>query len=377
MIYFDNAATTQIDPAVLTRLQEVQTKYFANPSSIHSAGQKSKYLIEKTRDIIADTLGCSSKEIIFSSGGTESNNLALMGTALANRARGNHIISTKVEHPSVLNTIKYLESIGFYITYIEINESGSIDLEAFSKALSDKTILVSVMMVNNEVGNLFPVDEIATLLNKKNIIFHVDAVQAFCKLDFDAKNLGADLLSVSAHKIYGPKGVGALYVKQGTRIHNILYGGAQERIMRPGTENLAGISGFGEAIKQMILHKNERKKIKSLRDTFEEQLQSQIPDAEVHCRNSNRIFNISNMFFPDISIDSLIMNLDLEGIACSSGAACSSGSLTASHVLQAMSLPPNHANQSIRFSFGRFNTIEEVNKAVQIITEIYHRIKQK
>jgi len=377
MIYFDNAATTQIDPAVLTRLKEVEKKYYANPSSIHSAGQSSRFIIEKSRDIISETLGCSSKEIIFTSGGTESNNLALIGTALANRDKGNHIITTKVEHPSVLNTVKYLSSIGFEISYIEVNANGQIDLEKLPDLLSNETVLVSVMMINNEVGSILPIQAIGEILKNRNIIFHVDAIQAFGKIDLNMNKLNIDLLSVSGHKIYGPKGTGALYVRSGTPISNLMFGGSQERILRAGTENLSGIAGLGKAVEQMILHKNERENINKIRDTFEHKLLSQNPGIEIHCKNSNRIYNISNVFFPHISIDSFLLNLDLEGISCSSGAACSSGSITASHVLTAMNIPAEQANQSLRFSFGRFNTIDEVNKAVPIITEIYHRLKKE
>ncbi len=377
MIYFDNSATTQIDPAVLSRLKEVESKYYANPSSIHSAGQSSKFVIEKSRDIIAETIGCSSKEIIFTSGGTESNNLALIGTALANRDKGNHIITTRVEHLSALNTVKYLSSIGFEISYIDVNENGILDFEGLTKIISSETILISVMMVNNEVGNVFSIKEIGEIINKENPIFHVDAIQAFGKIDFDVNDLNVDLISVSAHKIYGPKGTGALYIRQGTQINNLFFGGSQEHIMRAGTENLTGIAGFGEAVEQMIFNKKERRNIKKLRDTFEEKLVAQIPGIELHCKNSKRIYNITNVYFPNIAIDSLLLNLDLEGISCSSGSACSSSSISASHVLQAMNYPEEHTNQSIRFSFGRFNTIEEVEKATQIIAEIYYRIKQE
>lgn len=377
MIYFDNAATTQIDPAVLTRLNEVEEKFYANPSSIHSAGQGSKFVIEKSRDIIADNLDCSSNEIIFTSSGTESNNLALIGTSFANRDKGNHIITTKVEHPSVLNTIKYLASIGFKISYLDVDENGQINFENFAKLLSNETILVSIMMVNNEIGNIFPVKKIGEILKGKNVVFHVDAIQAFCKIDISVNDLNVDLFSISAHKVYGPKGVGALYVRYGMQINSIIFGGSQERVMRAGTENLTGIAGFGEAVEQMILHKNEREKIKNLRDTFEQKLLSKNPEIEIHCLNTDRIYNISNIFFPIISIDSMLLNLDLEGVACSSGAACSSGSISASHVLSAMHFPEDHINQSLRFSFGRFNTIKEVNKAIQIITKIYNHLKRE
>jgi cysteine desulfurase len=377
MIYFDNAATTPIDPSVLSRLQEVESSYYANPSSIHSAGQQSKFVIEEVRDIIAESLGCFPKEIIFTSGGTESNNLAIIGTALANREKGNHIITTRVEHPSVLNTFKYLATIGFEISYIEVDQNGWIDPQRLSKIINNETILVSVMMVNNEVGNIFPVQEIGEVLQSKTIIFHVDAIQAFGKIDFTVDEINVDLISLSGHKIYGPKGIGALYIRTGTKVQNILFGGSQERVMRAGTENLAGIAGFGEAVAQMTLHKSERNIVKKMRDTFEEKLLALIPEAEVHCINGQRIFNISNVYFPKISVDSLLLNLDLEGIACSSGSACSSGTVSNSHVLSAMQLPKQHAAQSLRFSFGRFNTLDEIEKSLKIISEIYFRIKHK
>jgi len=217
MIYFDNAATTRIDPAVLCKLKEVESEFYANPSSIHSAGQKCRYIIEKSRDIIAETIGCSSKEIIFTSSGTESNNLAIIGTALANRDRGNQIITTGVEHHSVLNTINYLSAIGFNVSHIEVDGAGNIDLDKVYKLISKETIIFSIMMVNNEIGNTFPIQEIGEMLKTEEVIFHTDAVQAFSKMDFNVNELCVDLLSFSAHKIYGPKGVGAMYIKSGTK----------------------------------------------------------------------------------------------------------------------------------------------------------------
>lgn len=377
MIYLDNAATTPIDPAVLNRLKEVESGFYANPSSIHSSGQSSKFVIEKSRDIIAETIGCASKEIIFTSGGTESNNLALIGAAIANRDKGNHIITTRVEHPSVLNTVKYLSSIGFNISYIEVDQKGNMDLENFLKLASQNTILISIMMVNNEIGNIFSIQEIGELIKDKEVIFHVDAIQAFGKVDFDVNDLNVDLLSISAHKIYGPKGVGSFYIRTGTKISSLFYGGSQERTLRAGTENLSGIAGFGTAVEQMLINKNERVRIKILRDSFEEKLKLLIPGLAVHCDESNRIYNISNIFFPNISIDSFVLNLDLNGISCSSGSACSSGSINPSHVLSAINFPKEHINQSIRFSFGRFNTENEINKAIRIIHRTYNRLKKE
>lgn len=377
MIYFDNAATTQIDPKVLIKLKTFESEFYANPSSIHSAGQRSRFIIEESRDIIAKTIGCSSKEIIFTSGGTESNNLAIIGSALANRDRGNHIITTGVEHVSVLNTIKYLSSIGFNVSYLNVEKNGNIDLDELQKLLSDETILVSVMMVNNEIGNILPIEKIGDLLKDTEAIFHSDSIQSFGKIEINVNNLNVDLLSISAHKIYGPKGVGALYVRSGIKINNLFYGGSQERILRAGTENLTGIAGFGIAVKQTVVNTNERERIKILRDTFEEKLLSMIPDIIIHCSQSPRIFNLSNIFFPNISIDSFFLNLDLAGIACSTGSACSSGSIASSHVLSAMNFPKEEINQSIRFSFGRFNTIDEINNAIEIISEVYYRLKKE
>ncbi len=375
-MYFDNASTTPIDPSVVLAMREIESKHFANPSSIHSPGQQSKFVIEKSREIVANSINASKNEIIFTSGGTESNNLALFGCAIANREKGRHIITTKIEHPSVLNTCRFLETIGFKITYIDVDIKGKIDLEKFTKLLDEETILVSIMMVNNELGNILPVREIGELVSQKDILFHCDAVQAFTKLDFNIEDLNIDLASFSSHKLYGPKGVGALYFKSGTKIQNIFFGGAQENGFRAGTENVVGIASFGEAIEQMIIKKNERKIIKNLRDTFERELKVLLPEIEVNCENTERMFNFSNIYFPNIALDSLILNLDLDGISCSSGSACSSGALNPSHVLQAMKFGADRASQSIRFTFGRFNTEEEINCAVSTISTIYNRIKK-
>jgi len=373
-IYFDNAATTQLDPSVVLAMREAESKCFGNPSSVHSFGQQSKVLVETARNIIAKSIQGKSGEIYFTSGGTESNNLALIGTALANRNKGNHIITTAVEHPSIINTCKFLESIGFEVTYLDVDTNGQIDINQLEKFIREETILISIMMVNNEIGNIFPIKEVGEFLNSKNIIFHCDAIQAFGKMDFSVVDFNIDLLSISAHKIYGPKGVGVLYIRTGTKIQNIFYGGAQENNRRPGTENIVGIAGFSEAVEQVIVKKDIRKNIKKLRNHFEEKLSQTLPDIIVNCKNSERVYSHSNIYFPNVSQDSLVLNLDLEGIACSSGSACSSGTLNASHVLQAMDFPDDRANHSIRFTFGRLNTMGEIGLAVEKIAEIYRRL---
>jgi len=376
-VYLDNAATTRLDPSVITAMQAVELQNYANASSIHTPGQQSRMVIESAREIVAQYIRASAKEIIFTSGGTESNNLAIIGAALSNRNNGNHIITTSVEHPSVFNACKFLETLGFEVSYLKVDINCNIDLTQLEKLIRNETILVSVMIVNNEIGNIFPIKEIGQILHKKNITFHCDAIQALGKMDLLVSDFKIDLMSFSAHKIYGPKGVGALYCRTGTKIQNLFYGGAQEKNLRPGTENLVGIAGFAEAVELLAVKKEDQKGIKKLRDYFEEKLCKNLPQIRVNCKNSNRVFSISNVYFPDVPQDSMLLNLDLEGIACSGGSACSSGSLNPSHVLQSMNFGDDRAGHSLRFSFGRFNTFEDVEYTTIKITEIYNRLQRK
>jgi cysteine desulfurase len=374
-IYLDYAATTPLDPAVINCMYDLSKNHFGNPSSIHWSGQKSRQIIESARKTIAEMIGARPGEIVFSSGGTESDNLAILGTAIANRDRGRHIITTRVEHPAVLEACRYLEKTGYEITFLEVNEDGMLSLEELDRAISDNTILISVMLVNNETGVIFPIKQIGEMIRKKNILFHCDAVQAFGKMTIDVQDLGIDLLSVSAHKIYGPKGTGALYIKSGTRLDKILYGGSQEAGRRPGTENVVAIGGFSEAVEQISVQRAERSRIRNLRDNFETRIKDLIQGISVNGQKSERIFTHSNICFPMIAGEILLMNLDIMGIAISTGSACSSGSNRPSHVLSAMKLPEDRVKNSVRITFGRFTRTDEIDMTIDQIQSIIARDK--
>ncbi len=372
-IYLDYAATTPLDPAVINCLYDLGKNYFGNPSSIHFYGQQSKNLIEKARRTIAETIGAQPKEIIFTSGGTESNNMAIIGGAMANRHRGRHIITTPIEHPSVLEACRYLEKSGFTVSYLDIDENGMLSTEELLQSISGDTILISVMMANNETGVILPIKELGEIIKRRGILFHCDAVQAFGKLNMDVPALGVDLLSLSAHKIYGPKGVGALYIRNGSMVERYLHGGSQEAGRRPGTENIAAIGGFAEAVGQLSVQRDERNRIKKLRDTLEAGLEKINPDIIMNGQKSERLFSHSNVYFPMISGDNLLMNLDINGVAISTGSACSSGSQHPSHVLTAMGLAPERVTNSVRISLGRFTTKEEIEKTIGQIEKTISR----
>jgi cysteine desulfurase len=373
LIYLDYAATNPLDHSVIRVMYETEQCCYANPSSIHSAGQRSKLLLEDARLTVADSIGAKSNEIVFTSGGTESNNQAIIGSAKANRHRGRHIITSKIEHPSVLESIKYLMENGFQVSFVDVNTDGFPDLKQLKSLINDKTILVSLMLVNNESGCILPIKKIGEILKNKPIVFHSDAVQGYDKLSISVDDLGVDLLTLSAHKIYGPKGCGAIYIREGTKVENIIYGGAQEARRRPGTENLVAITGFSEAVRQVAVNKNQIQTMRSLRNLFEEKLKEILPEIIINGEKAERAVNFSNIYFPFMSADSLLINLDLQGIAVSTGSACSSGSPQPSHVLRAMGFSDNHIRNSIRFSLGRYTTKQEILKTVKIIRAIADR----
>jgi len=376
-LYFDYAATTPLDPCVITAMQDVQKTQVGNPSSIHQFGQRSKSIVEKSRYIIAELINAKQGEIFFTSGGTESNNLALTGFAMANRSRSNHIVTTPIEHPSVLKTMNYLESIGFEISYIQIDSNGKIDLNETDRLISDNTILVSVMMANNETGNILDLKGIKKIAAEKGVVLHTDAVQALGKMDIDVRESGVDLLSISSHKIYGPKGTGALYVRTGKKLNPLILGGSQEKNLRAGTENIHGIAGFAEAAEQLTVKKAERKKIETFRRRFESGIIGKIPDVKINGVDGDRLISHSNIFFPDVSAESMLMKLDLKGLACSSGSACSSGAFQPSHVLNAMGYSEERSSNSLRFSFGRFTSQDEIMQGIDIIVEVFEELKRK
>jgi cysteine desulfurase len=377
LIYLDHAATTPIDPSVRGVMDEINHSHFANPSSIHSSGQKSKVLIENSRRTVAQSINTKPGNIVFTSGGTEANNLALIGTAKANRDRGNHIITSMIEHPSVLETCKFLSTNGFRISYIDVDHNGLFDLTQLKRTIGEETILISLMMVNNETGCILPIKEVGDIIKNRDIIFHTDAIQAFGKMDLDVGELNIDLMSLSSHKIYGPKGCGALVVRQGTAINSILFGGSQETSRRPGTENLSAIAGFAEASNQLPLYKKNVATIQSLVNLFENKLRETIPSIEINGEQTTRVPGFSNIYFPFMAGDSILMNLDLHDIAVSTGSACSSGSQMPSHVLQAMGFDSERINSSVRFSMGRQTTKDEILKTVEVLKKIFQSSVKK
>jgi cysteine desulfurase len=376
-VYLDYAATTPIDPAVLNRMYDLEKNYYGNPSSMHRFGQKSKHVLEEARRTIAAAVGVQPNEIVFTSGGTESDNMAVIGTAAARRGKGRHIITTAVEHPAVLESCRYLERAGYGVTYLEVDRDGRISTERLQRSITDETILVSIMMANNETGVIFPLDEIADIIGKRDIVLHCDAVQAFGKMNIDLAEKGVDLLSLSAHKIYGPKGIGALYIRRGSVVEKYLHGGSQEGGKRAGTENVAAIGGFAEAVEQLAIQRSELKRIRGLRDRLESGLKEAIPGMHVNGGAVPRLIGHSNLYFPEIPADSLLMNLDLKGIAISTGSACSSGSTRPSHVLTAMGFPPEHVAGSVRITLGRFTRETEIEHTIRTIREIAGRFNSR
>lgn len=371
--YFDHAATTPLKEDVLEAMLPYFKNEYGNPSSIYSIGQKAKMAIEDAREKVSEAINSDPLEIYFTGSGSESDNTAIKGIAYANREKGNHIITSKIEHPAVLETCETLEKQGFEITYLNVDSNGIIDLNELEKSITDKTILISIMYANNEIGTIEPIKEISMIAKKHNIYFHTDAVQALGNVKIDVKELGIDLLSISAHKIYGPKGVGALYVKRGVKFDKILNGGHQERNKRAGTENVAGIVGFGKAIQ--IANENLDKnieKLTKLRNHYINKIEEVIPNAILNGDKINRLPGNANFSFDGVKGESLLLSLDLKGICASSGSACTSGSLDASHVLLAIGLDNELAKSSLRITFGDDNTLEDVN---YLINAIYDSIK--
>lgn len=362
-IYLDHAATSPMAPQVIEAMTDVMASVFGNPSSIHSFGRQAHQYLETARQQIADYLTVSEEEIIFTSGGTEGDNMAILGTAMARQTEGKHIISTAIEHPAVLNTLRSLEKQGFEVSYLRVNEAGEISLEEFDALLRPDTILVTVMYANNEVGNLLPIKEIGERLREHPAYFHTDAVQAFGSQRIHPEELGIDLLSMSAHKINGPKGVGSLYKKNGVKIARIYQGGEQERKQRPGTENLAGIVGLATAVSLLT---DEKKALDSQRyRDYLAQIESRLTEAGINYRingSQKRVPHVVNFSFPDRNSGSLLMKLDLQGVAVSTGSACTAGNVQPSHVLAAMYGSQGSAlRESLRISFGAGNTLEEIN----------------
>lgn len=376
-VYFDHAATTPLCKEALEKMLPYFTEVFGNPNSQHAYGRESVKAVDEARDVIAKIINCKPNELYFTSGGTEGDNWALRGIANAYKSKGKHIIISPIEHAAMIVTAKALKKEGFEIEYMKVDENGFVDLEHLKSIVRDDTIFVGCMMANNEVGTIEPIKEIAKIAHEKGAVAFTDAVQAAGVLKIDVKDLGVDMMSMSAHKIYGPKGVGALYIRNGLKTQSIITGGHQERMKRGGTTNVAGIVGFAEAFKIAIrdIDKNFEY-VSSLRDRFIDRVLSEVPFVKLNGPRENRLPANADFSFKFIEGESILFSLDLAGIAVSSGSACSSGSLEPSHVLLALGLPEELAHGSIRFSFGKHNTMEEVDFAVDVIKESVQRLRE-
>lgn len=372
-VYLDNSATTAVDPAVLDAMLPFLTEKFGNASSIHYFGQLTRAAVDKARHLVAALINSRPNEIVFTSGGTEANNLAIRGLLEANEKYGRHIVATQIEHPSVKNVCQDLEKRGCRVTWLPVYENGIVRLDDIRNAVCDDTVLISVMTANNEIGTLQPVEEIGRLVKElrgagKKVWFHTDAVQAAGKIPVDVEAIGCDLLSLSAHKIYAPKGIGALYVRRGVRLHSQNIGGHQERERRGGTEPVAQIVAFGKASELATANLSaDADGIRGLRDSFEQGVFERIPNAQLNGEPAQRLPNISNLSFPSIEGEGLLINLDMQGIAVSTGSACSSGSLEPSPVIRALGRSDELARGAIRFSFGRFNTSDDVAHVLEVL----------
>ncbi|MBB6177912.1 cysteine desulfurase [Anoxybacillus tengchongensis] len=375
-IYLDHAATSPVHPQVVEAMIPYMTTYFGNPSSIHSFGRESRRALDEARETIAKTVGAKANEIIFTSGGTEADNLAIIGVAMANREKGRHIITTSVEHHAVLNTCKFLQKQGFDVTYLPVDEHGMISVEQVKSALRDDTIIVSIMFGNNETGVLQPIHDIGQLLRDHDAYFHTDAVQAYGLVPIHVGELGIDLLSVSSHKVNGPKGVGFLYVREGVRLTPHIYGGEQERKRRAGTENVPGIVGLQKAAE---LAQQTMAEKRTLYEQFQRTMLATFEREGIHYavngHETNRLPHVLNVVFFGTNVEALLVNLDLAGIAASSGSACTAGSIDPSHVLVAMyGNDSERIRSSVRFSFGYGNTIEQIERAACDIAKIVKRL---
>jgi len=376
LIYLDHNATTPVHRSVLEAMIPYLSERWGNPSSPYRFGNQVKVALEQARKRIAEHIGCKPAELVFCSSGTESDNLAVRGAAYALKAKGNHIVTTAIEHHAVLNTCKALEREGFRVTYLPVTTDGVVQLSALADSISDQTILVSVMHANNETGVIQPVEEIAAITKKRGIILHTDAVQIAGKLPQRLAELGADLVTFSAHKLYGPKGVAALYVRQDTPLVTITTGGDQERGLRAGTENVAGVVGFAEAVALTFEHsETEGQRLRALRDDFEKRVRAVVPKVRVNGAQASRVPNTSNLTFDSIDGESVVLGLDLRGVCVSTGSACSTGDPEPSHVLLAMGISARDAQGSIRVSLGNSTQEADIETTVEALQATVERLK--
>lgn len=376
-IYLDYNATTPVEPAVLDAMLPYFSVEFGNAASIHTVGQRARAAVETARDQVAALLGARSQEIVFTSGGTESDNHAIFGIVRSAPGATKHVITTSIEHEAVLNTCQALEKDGIAVTYLPVNSEGLITLDQVEEALRPHTALITVMHANNELGTVQPLAEIGKFATQRDIYFHTDAVQSAGKLPLDVKTLGVDLLSISGHKFYAPKGIGALYIRGGSRLQQLLYGGHHQRGFRPGTENVPGIVGLGKAAELARLSlESDAQQVSVLRDKLEQGLAARIPDSHINAANAPRTPNTTNLTFPGIEGEALVIALDMKGIAVSTGAACSSGAVEPSHVLTAIGLSAEDARASIRFSLGRHTTPAEIDYALAAVPAAVAQLRE-
>ncbi len=377
-IYFDHSATTPVHPDVAEEMFRYVTGIFGNPSSIHSFGREAKKAVETARNKVAESIGARTEEIVFTSGGTESDHMAIKGAVYANRKRGNHIITSAVEHHAVLDTCKALEKEGFELTVLPVDSFGMVSPQDAADAIKDNTILITVMHANNEVGTIQPISEIGRIAREKGVLFHTDAVQSMGKIPVNVSELKVDLLSVSGHKIYAPKGVGALYIRRGIRWRPFNFGGGQERKRRPGTENVPGIAALGKAVELAAKDMGEENaRLTILRDKLIRGIFEKIDHVQLAGHPSMRLPNNVNFIFEFIDGGSMLLNLDMQGVAASSGSACTAGSVNASHVLLAMGIPLEIAHGSLRLTLGRSNTEKDVDEFINIMPQIIERLRSR
>ena len=376
-IYMDHAATTSMDVEVVKAMEPYFTLKYGNPNSIHSFGQEAREAVEEARGKIAYLICANPAEIIFTAGGTEADNYAIKGIAWANQKKGNHIITSKIEHHAVLHSCQFLEKQGFKVTYLPVDKYGLIDLEDVKKAITDKTILVTIMHANNEIGTIEPIKEIGKVVKDAGVYFHIDSVQTTGHIPIDVNDLGVDMLSMSGHKFYGPNGVGVLYLRKETKIINLIDGGAQEKNRRAGTENVAGIVGLGKAaeLAEKRLAEGTEDRVVKLRDKLIKGIMNKIENVRLNGHPTNRLPGNANLCFEFIEGESMLLSLDMEGVAASSGSACTSGSLKASHVLLAIGLPPEIAHGSLRLTLGKDNTEEEIDYVIDILPGIIEKLR--
>lgn len=375
-IYADNAATTKVAPEVVDAMLPYFTETYGNPSSIYNEGRTARVAVEKAREQVANAIGASPKEIYFTGSGSEADNWALRSTARALSKKGNHIITSAVEHHAVLHTCQDLEKQGFEVTYLPVDKYGMVSPDDVKAAIKDTTIMISIMFANNEIGTIMPIAEIGKIAKEAGVVFHTDAVQAVGNVEIDVKAMNIDMLSLTAHKFHGPKGCGALYVRQGVKLMSFITGGAQERMRRAGTENVPGIVGLGKAIELATANiKEKQEKLIALRDRYIKKVLETVPYSRLNGHPTERLAGNANISFEYIEGEGLLLSLDQKGIAASSGSACTSGSLDPSHVLLAIGLKHEQAHGSLRTSFGKDTTVEDIDYMVDAIAEIVARLR--